>query len=138
MSRQARKRRHRRGGSTRVIIAAAIAIAATLAVGVLAAVAFVAHVADGTRGLESRHASIGGGTSEVYAADGARLGAIQSDELRTPVGWSEIPADLKNETVAIEDQRFYKDDGIDVTGIFRAAVSDVVNGRALQGASTIT
>jgi penicillin-binding protein 1A len=138
MSRQARKRRHRRGGSTRVIIAAAIAIAATLAVGVIAAVAFVAHVADGTRGLESRHASIGGGTSEVYAADGARLGAIQSDELRTPVGWSEIPSALKNATVAIEDQRFYKDDGIDVTGIFRAAVKDVAHGQALQGASTIT
>jgi len=120
------------------MIVAAIAIAATLAVGVLAAVAFVAHVADGTRGLESRHATIGGGTSEVYAADGSRLGAIQSDELRTPVGWSEIPRALKNATVSIEDQRFYKDDGIDVTGIFRAAIKDVVHGQALQGASTIT
>ena len=121
-----------------MIIAAAIAITATLAVGVLAAVAFVAHVADDTRGLESRKATIGGGTSEVYAADGARLGAIQSDELRTPVGWSEIPSALKNATVAIEDQRFYKDNGIDVTGIFRAAVKDLAHGQALQGASTIT
>src|ERR1700675_3926423 len=137
MSRQARKRRHRRGGSSRVMIVAAIALAATLAVGVIAAVAFVAHVAGGTPGLQSRHATIGGGTSEVYAADGARLGAIQSDELRTPVGWSEIPAALKNTPVAIEHQRFYKDDGIDVTGIFRAAVKDLVHGQALQGASTI-
>jgi penicillin-binding protein 1A len=120
------------------LIVGAMAVAATLAVGVIAAVAFVAHVADGTAGLSSRHATIGGGTSEVYAADGARLGAIQSDELRTPVGWSEIPSALKNATVAIEDQRFYKDDGIDVTGIFRAAIKDVANGQALQGASTIT
>jgi penicillin-binding protein 1A len=120
------------------MIVAAIALAATLAVGVLAAVAFVAHVAAGTRGLDSRHASIGGGTSEVYAADGSRLGAIQSDELRTPVGWREIPTALKNATVSIEDQRFYKDDGIDVTGIFRAAIKDVAHGQALQGASTIT
>jgi penicillin-binding protein 1A len=137
MSRQARKRRHRRGG-TRILITGAIVLAVMLAVGVIAAVAFVAHVADSTRGLASRHASIGGGTSEVYAADGARLGAIQSDELRTPVGWSEIPAALKNATVSIEDQRFYKDNGIDVTGIFRAAVKDLVHGQALQGASTIT
>jgi penicillin-binding protein 1A len=114
------------------------AIAVTLAVGVIAAVAFVAHVAGSTRGLGSRHASIGGGTSEVYAADGARLGAIQSDELRTPVGWSEIPRALENATVSIEDQRFYKDNGVDVTGIFRAAVKDLVHGQALQGASTIT
>ncbi len=120
------------------MIVGAIAIATTLAVGVIAAVAFVAHVADGTASLQSRHATIGGGTSEVYAADGARLGAIQSDELRTPVGWSEIPSALKNATVAIEDQRFYKDNGIDVTGIFRAAIKDVANGQALQGASTIT
>ena len=60
-------------------------------------------------------------------------GAIQSDELRTPVGWSEIPATLKNATVAIEDQRFYKDNGVDVTGIFRAAVKDLAHGQALQG-----
>ena len=40
--------------------------------------------------------------------------------------------------MAIEDQRFYKNDGIDLTGIFRAAVKDLVHGQALQGASTIT
>jgi penicillin-binding protein 1A len=74
----------------------------------------------------------------VFASDGTRLGFIQSDELRTPVSWSEIPEDLKKATVAIEDQRFYKDDGIDVTGIFRAAIKDIGRGQALQGASTIT
>jgi penicillin-binding protein 1A len=137
MSRQSRKRRHSRGGARILLVGAAIA-AVSLVVGVIAAVGFVLHVAHDTRPLSERHARIGGGTSEVYAADGARLGAIQSDELRTPVGWSEIPTDLKNATVAIEDQRFYKDDGIDVTGIFRAAIKDIVHGQALQGASTIT
>jgi penicillin-binding protein 1A len=138
MSRQARKRRHHSHGGTRILFVAASVAAVSLVVGVIAAVGFVLHIANGTRGLGSRQAHIGGGTSEVYAADGARLGAIRSDELRTPVGWSEIPADLKNATVAIEDQRFYKDDGIDLTGIFRAAVKDLVHGQALQGASTIT
>jgi penicillin-binding protein 1A len=66
------------------------------------------------------------------------LGFIQSDELRSPVSWSEIPPDLRNATVAIEDQRFYKNNGIDLTGIFRAALKDVANGAALQGGSTIT
>jgi penicillin-binding protein 1A len=112
--------------------------AASLIVGVLAAVAYVVHVVQETPSLGARHASVGGGSSQVFAANGTPLGFIQSDELRTPVGWSEIPADLKNATVAIEDQRFYKDDGVDVTGILRAAVKDLVNGQALQGASTIT
>jgi penicillin-binding protein 1A len=138
MSRQSRKRRHSRRGGARILLVGVSTAAVSLVIGVLAAVGFVLNVAHDTRPLSERHAHIGGGTSEIYAADGERLGAIQSDELRTPVGWSEIPADLKNATVAIEDQRFYKDDGIDVTGIFRAAVKDLVHGQALQGASTIT
>jgi penicillin-binding protein 1A len=84
------------------------------------------------------HPIIGGGSSQVYAADGTRLGFIQSDELRTPITWSQIPANLRNATVAIEDQRFYKNNGIDLTGIFRAAVKDITHGKALQGGSTIT
>jgi penicillin-binding protein 1A len=138
MSRQARKRRRTRGTGKRALLIGVGALAVTLVVGAIGAVGYVLHVANGTPNLASRHATIGGGTSEVYAANGARLGAIQSDELRTPVGWSEIPANLKNATIAIEDQRFYKDDGIDPTGIFRAAVSDLTHGQALQGASTIT
>ena len=121
MSRQSRKRRHSRRGGARILLVGASTAAVTLVIGALAAVGYVLNVAHHTRDLSERRAHIGGGTSEVYAANGERLGAIQSDELRSPVGWSEIPADLKNATVAIEDQRFYKDDGIDVTGIFRAA-----------------
>jgi penicillin-binding protein 1A len=109
-----------------------------MVIGALAAVGYVAHVVNTTPKLADLHAQVGGGTSQVFASDGTSLGFIQSDELRTPVNWGEIPDNLKNATVAIEDQRFYKDDGIDVTGIFRAAVKDLVHGQALQGASTIT
>ena len=109
-----------------------------LIVGVVAAVGYVLHIADEAPQIASLHQIIGGGSSQVYAADGTRLGFIQSDQLRTPISWSEIPADLKNATVAIEDQRFYKNNGVDVTGIFRAAVKDITHGAALQGGSTIT
>jgi penicillin-binding protein 1A len=138
MSRQARNRRHRRGDGARAVFVLGGILATVLSVGVIAAVAYVAHVVADTPGLSSRHATVGGGTSQVFAADGTSLGFIQSDELRTPVGWSEIPTDLKHATVAIEDQRFYKDDGIDPTGIARAAIKDLVHGQALQGASTLT
>jgi penicillin-binding protein 1A len=111
---------------------------ATLTIGVIAAVAYVLHVAQSAPSPKHLQPRVSGGSSQVFAANGTRLGFIQSDELRTPVSWSEIPANVKNATVAIEDQRFYKNDGVDVTGIFRAAVKDVVNGAALQGGSTIT
>jgi penicillin-binding protein 1A len=107
-------------------------------VGAIAAVAYVLSVAQSAPALGRLHPILSGGSSQVFAADGTPLGFIQSDELRSPVSWSEIPADLKNATVAIEDQRFYKNDGVDLTGIFRAAVKDITNGAALQGGSTIT
>jgi penicillin-binding protein 1A len=140
MSRHARKRRRAQGraGPTRFLLLGGGALFVAVLVGAIVVVGYVAHAVQGTPALASLHANVGGGTSEVFAADGTPLGFIQSDELRTPVSWSEIPQNLEEATVAIEDQRFYKDDGIDVTGIFRAAVKDLVNGRALQGASTIT
>lgn len=108
------------------------------AVGAIAAVAYVLHIAASAPSLSSLHPIIGGGNSEVFAADGSRLGYIQSDELRSPVSWNQIPEDLKHATVSIEDQRFYQNDGIDLTGIFRSAVKDLTRGQALQGGSTIT
>ncbi|HTW43346.1 MAG TPA: transglycosylase domain-containing protein [Solirubrobacteraceae bacterium] len=137
MSVQARKRRRARRG-TRFVLGAGGVLAATLVVGVIAAVAYVAHVADSAPSTAKLKPRLSGGSSEVFAADGTPLGVIQSDEPRTPVGWSQIPAALKNATVAIEDQRFYKNNGVDLTGIFRAAVKDLLHGAALQGASTIT
>ncbi len=137
MSRQARKRRHRRG-STRILFVGLGVLAAALAIGAIAAVAYVVHVARSAPSPRHLRPRVSGGSSQVFAADGTSLGFIQSDELRSPVAWSEIPANVKNATVAIEDQRFYKNDGVDLTGIFRAAVKDLLDGAPLQGGSTIT
>jgi penicillin-binding protein 1A len=140
MSRHARqrRRRHNRAGPTRILLVGGGVVVTGLLVGVIAAVAYVLDVARSAPRLNSLHPIVSGGSSQVFAADGTRLGYIQSDELRSPVSWDQIPADLRNATVAIEDQRFYKNDGIDLTGLFRAAVKDVTHGAALQGGSTIT
>ena len=122
----------------RILFVGSIAIASMLIVGVVAAFAVVLHIVQDAPALSSFHQTLTTGSSQVFAANGTRLGFIQSDELSSPVSWREIPADLRNATVAIEDQRFYKNNGIDVTAIFRAAVKDVTHGAALQGGSTIT
>src|SRR5256714_4849380 len=140
MSRQARQRRLRRnraGPARLLLIAGGVAFVA-LVVGVIAAGGYVLDVKRSAPALDSLHPMLQGGSSQVFAADGARLGYLPSDELRTPVGWSQMTEDLKLATVAIEDQRFYKHDGVDLTGIFRAAVKDVSEGAVLQGGSTIT
>jgi penicillin-binding protein 1A len=140
MSRQARqrRRRHNRAGPTRFLLVGGGILVTALIVGAIAAVGYVLNVSQSAPAIASLHPIIGGGSSQVYAADGTRLGFIKSDQLRTPITWNQIPANLKNATVAIEDQRFYKNNGVDLTGIFRAAVKDITHGKALQGGSTIT
>jgi penicillin-binding protein 1A len=138
MSRLARQRRRHHRGPSRILLIVLVVLASALFLGAVGAVAYVIAVADSTQGLAGRHPIVDGASSQVFAANGTRLGFIQSNELRSPIPWSQIPANLSNATVAIEDQRFYKDDGIDPTGIFRAAVKDLVHGEAVQGASTIT
>lgn len=140
MSRQARqrRRRHNRAGPTRILLIGGGVLVTALILGAIAAVGYVLHVAGTAPALGTLRPLISDGSSQVFAADGERLGFIQSDNLRSPVGWNEIPTDLKNATVAIEDQRFYKNDGVDLTGIFRSAVKDVTHGAPLQGGSTIT
>jgi len=112
-------------------------LAGALIVGALASVGYVINVARSAPDIERLHPIVSGGSSQVFAADGTSLGFIESDELRSPVSWGQIPEDLKNATVAIEDQRFYKNDGVDLTGIFRSAIKDITHGSALQGGSTI-
>ncbi len=79
-----------------------------------------------------------GETSFVYAADGSQLGAIQSDALREKVDIDEIPKSLRQATIAIEDEKFYEHDGVDIEAVFRAALENAEAGEVRQGGSTIT
>lgn len=57
---------------------------------------------------------------------------------RIPVTYEEIPDNLKNAFISIEDERFYEHDGIDFKGILRALWTDIRRGSTSQGASTLT
>ena len=60
------------------------------------------------------------------------------DSNRLPVTLDQIPVDLQHAVVAIEDERFYEHNGIDVKGILRAGVKALTTGDFSEGASTIT
>ncbi len=76
----------------------------------------------------------------VYDIEGnqtAKLVATNSN--RIPVSMDMIPEDLAHAFVAIEDERFYDHNGIDIKGIIRAGVKGITNGfHFSEGASTIT
>ncbi len=79
-----------------------------------------------------------GSNTEVLAADGTRLGFISADDLSRPVSGDRLPQVLKDATVAIEDERFYKHQGVDYEGIIRAAVKNFMSRETVEGGSTLT
>ena len=75
----------------------------------------------------------------IYDSDGHQLQKLTAaTSNRTPVSVSQIPEDLQHAVVAIEDERFYEHNGIDIRGILRAFVVGVTGGSFSEGASTIT
>ena len=61
-----------------------------------------------------------------------------SIEKRSMVPLDEIPVDLQNAVVAMEDREFFSHPGFSVKGILRALLYDLMTGKAKQGASTLT
>ncbi len=57
---------------------------------------------------------------------------------RIIVPYEKIPANLRNAFIAIEDERFYEHNGVDLKGIIRAGFTALTHGGRTQGASTIT
>lgn len=76
----------------------------------------------------------------IYDSEGNQTAKlVASDSNRIPVTMDQIPSNLAHAFVAIEDERFYNHNGIDIQGIFRAAVTGIKNKfHFSQGASTIT
>lgn len=76
----------------------------------------------------------------IYDSEGNQTAKlVASDSNRIPVTMDKIPEDLAHAFVAIEDERFYEHNGIDIKGIMRAFVVGLKNkGHFSEGASTIT
>jgi penicillin-binding protein 1A len=76
----------------------------------------------------------------VYDTEGNQIAKLVStDSNRIPVTWDMVPENLAHAFVAIEDERFYDHNGIDIQGIIRAGFIGLSSGGDFsQGASTIT
>lgn len=80
-----------------------------------------------------------GYSTTVLAANGEETATLVGQGAnRQYVTIDEIPLDLQHAFVAIEDERFYDHNGIDLHGIGRAFISGLSKGRFSEGASTIT
>ena len=104
----------------------------------LSVVAWVASTAASAPSISSLKERDPGANTEVLAADGTRLGFISADYLSRPIPGRMMPKALKDATIAIEDQRFYKHKGVDYEGIVRAAVKNFISKKTVEGGSTLT
>ena len=78
--------------------------------------------------------------NRIFATAGgypAQIATMYSEN-REEVSWEEVSDLAKDAAVSGEDHRFFEHGGIDLTGIARAAVTNVVDGGVSEGASTIT
>jgi penicillin-binding protein 1A len=72
----------------------------------------------------------------IYTADDVLIGEF-GEEHREFVSLKDMPDVMVKSILAIEDERFYKHNGVDYFGIIRAAFTNIF-GNSMQGASTIT
>ena len=77
-------------------------------------------------------------TTYIYDREGNQIATLHSTVDRTIIPLSDMPLQLQHAVIAVEDKGFYEHPGIDVTGVFRAAWTDLVSGEIVQGGSTLT
>ncbi len=80
--------------------------------------------------------------SILYDDKGQYMDKVITNEQRIVVDYKNVPQNLKNAFVSIEDERFYKHSGVDIkrfTGVILINVTNKIKGSSkLQGASTLT
>ena len=77
-------------------------------------------------------------SSHIYDINGNEIANVHAAENREPVKLAQIPQNLQNAFVAVEDNRFYEHMGVDPRGILRAAYSNLTGRAISEGGSTIT
>ena len=122
--------RSRRSWRSAVVLVAALSLAAPIATRSLAAQASqpVAHE-EAWQLIQPPQATL------VLARDGSLIGEI-GKEWRTSISITTLPSYVPQAFIAVEDQRFYEHDGVDVIGM-AGALKDALGGH-VRGASTIT
>jgi len=104
---------------------------------VLAALAFLYY----TQNLPDPNKLLDRNVSEstkIYDRNGGLLYEIHGEVKRTLVQLGDVPKEVKQATIAVEDKDFYTHGGISLTGIARSIITDILSGRRAQGGSTIT
>jgi membrane peptidoglycan carboxypeptidase len=75
---------------------------------------------------------------KIYGSKGVLLDQMADQGLQTTVTFDQVAPNLRNATVATEDKEFWSNAGVDLLGIIRAFLTNLQNGRIVEGGSTIS
>ena len=109
-------------------------------IGISMGIGIFKGIIDTSPSIENVSVTPTGFSTFVYDLEGNQTAKlISQNSNRIPVTQDMIPENLAHAFVAIEDERFYEHNGIDIKGIIRAAYVGISNGfHFTEGASTIT
>ncbi|HJM21411.1 MAG TPA: transglycosylase domain-containing protein, partial [Acidimicrobiales bacterium] len=82
--------------------------------------------------------SPGAQRTEVYDSVGNEIGILRYDIDRELVTFDQVPEEVLATLLAVEDNKFWLHNGVDVRAIARAMIQNVTSGGITQGGSTIT
>ena len=135
-----KKKRRAKRSTVLVLRSLLVFFLVLIAAGLIGATAYVRSLLSKLPDVSKIDISPTGYSSKIYDANGKEVETLAaSGANRVYVKLDKIPEDLQHAFVAIEDARFYKHNGIDVKGIFRATATGILSGgKRSQGASTIT
>jgi len=77
-------------------------------------------------------------TTEIYDRNGDKIANIFDKEHRYFVHFEDIPPQIIEALLAIEDTMFFEHPGVNIDAIIRAIIKDVKARKLVEGASTIT
>lgn len=110
--------------------------------GIASGFGVVAHLISKAPELDVNLILNNGETTLIYDDKGEEIDEYKSPEKRISVSIADVPKHLQDAFVAIEDQRFYEHEGIDIRRLGGAIIQDIkiiLGGEGeIQGASTIT
>lgn len=141
MSRRSRLRRQKHPHTAIKVLTAGIALVlvgslALSGTGIALGLSLAGSWLEGLPDLDDPTAFSVAQTTKIYSADGVLLANLYLEN-RQVVPLDQISPNLLHAVVAVEDERFYQHNGVDIPGVVRAAVTNLTTGRT-EGASTLT
>ncbi len=126
----------KRAASLGIVIIAMATVSGTAAVAVLPKAHDIVTAHEGT----AAEIELGdlAERSSMFASDGSFITVLAGEENRDPISLDDVPQEVVDAILTIEDADFYQHDGVNLRGTLRALVENVNAGGIQQGGSTIT